>query len=224
VSFDYLGILRRDLAAFHGHLGADLSAPVAHCGDWTVRDLAHHLGTGNLWAAAAVTEKRGDHRPPPPRHGVADWFADTARTLTDALAADPATEAWSFAPPHTVGFWRRRRCLETVVHRWDADHALGVPGTLDPALCGDGVAEVIEVFVPRMVQRGVATEPRAAVRLTATDLGTSWVLGPGEPVAELTGTAPQLLLALWNRAPLPWATLTGDEPAARETLRGPLVP
>src|ERR1041384_2522796 len=106
---------------------------------------------------------------------------------------DPATEAWTFAPPHTVAFWRRRRCLETLVHRWDAQHALDRSGELDAALCGDGIAEVIEVFVPRQVKRGRATPPEAAVRFTATDLGASWVLGPGEPIAAMTGTADELL-------------------------------
>ncbi|WP_328471145.1 maleylpyruvate isomerase family mycothiol-dependent enzyme [Actinoplanes sp. NBC_00393] len=224
MGLDHLAILRRDLAAFHGFLGADLGVPVAHCGDWTLRDLAAHLGQGNLWAAAGITERRGDHRPPVPEGELGDWFAETARILTSALEADPATEAWTFAPPHTVGFWRRRRCLETVVHRWDAEHALGVSSELDPALCGDGVAEVIEVFMPRMIKRGLLVEPTSAVRLTATDLGEGWTLGKGGPVAELSGTAPELMLALWNRRPMPWDTLTGDEAAAREVLRGPLVP
>lgn len=53
---DYLAHLRQELAAFEARLGGDLSAPVEHCGDWTLYDLASHLGGGNLWAAAAVTE------------------------------------------------------------------------------------------------------------------------------------------------------------------------
>ena len=66
--------------------------------------------------------------------------------------------------------------------------------------------------------------PEAAVRLTATDLDASWTLGPGEPVATLSVTAQELMLALWNRLPMPWEQLTGDEDAARAVLRGPLVP
>jgi uncharacterized protein (TIGR03083 family) len=225
VDLDYLALLRHEDSLFLDCLGGDLTAPVEHCGDWTLRDLAEHHGQGNLWAAAAITERRGDHRPEPaPAEKIDVWYAETARVLGEALAADPSTEAWTFAPPRTVGFWRRRRCLEAVVHRWDAEHALGVPSRLDPALCGDGVAEVFEVFVPRMVKRGAATAPEAAVRFTATDLGDSWVFGPGEPVATLDGTAQELLLALWNRAPLPWDRLAGDHDAARAALRGPLVP
>jgi uncharacterized protein (TIGR03083 family) len=201
-----------------------LSAPVEHCGDWTLRELAEHLGQGNLWAATAISQRHGEYQPPPAPADIASWFANTARVLTDALTAAPSTQAWTFYPPHTVGFWRRRRCLETLVHRWDAQHALGISSQLDPALCGDGIAEVIEVFVPRQVQRGRAAEPKAAVRFTATDLDSSWVLGPGVPVATLSGTAQELMLALWNRLPLPWTRLTGDYDVAREVLHGPLVP
>jgi uncharacterized protein (TIGR03083 family) len=222
VELDHLEILRRELAAFPDCLSGDLTAPVEHCGDWTVRDLAAHLGQGNLWAAVAVTERRGDYRPSAAPAGLAAWFGETARVLTSALEADPDTEAWTFAPPRTVGFWRRRRCLETVVHRWDAEHAQGGPAAVDPALCGDGIAEVFEVFVPRQIRRGRCAEPSAAVRFTATDLGTSWVLGPGDPVADLAGPARDIMLALWNREP--WSRLTGDHEIARQALPGPLVP
>jgi uncharacterized protein (TIGR03083 family) len=223
MELDYLALLRTELTAFQYCLNEDLSVPIEHCGDWDLRDLAEHLGRGNLWAATAIRERRGDYEAPLAPDAISPWFADTARVLTSTLEIDPATEAWTFAPPRTVAFWRRRRCLETLIHRWDAQHGLGRAGELDAELCGDGIAEVIEIFVPRQVKRGRATPPEAAVRFTATDLGASWVLGPGEPVAELTGTAAELLLALWDRRPMPWETLRGDHDAARAALRGPLV-
>jgi uncharacterized protein (TIGR03083 family) len=224
VELDHLALLRQEFAAFQDCLSGDLTAPVEHCGDWTLRDLAEHLGQGNLWAATAIVEGRGDYQSPLAPGDIGPWFAGTVRALTDALAADPAAEAWTFYPPHTVGFWRRRRCLETLVHRWDAEHALGISSQLDPSLCGDGVAEIIEVLAPRQIRRGRATPPSAAVRFTATDLDASWVLGPGDPIATLSGTAEELLLALWGRLPMPWSQVTGDADAAREVLRGPLVP
>jgi hypothetical protein len=54
-SAGYLAHLRRELGVFEACLSGDLSAPVTHCGDWTLYDLADHLGGGNLRAAAAVT-------------------------------------------------------------------------------------------------------------------------------------------------------------------------
>ena len=122
-----LGHLRRELDAFRACLGGDLSVPVEHCGDWTLRDLAEHLGRGNLWAATAVTEGHGHggYAAVPEEPEAARWFQETSATLLDALDTDPSTPAWTFHPPNTVGFWQRRRCLETVVHRWDAEHTWG---------------------------------------------------------------------------------------------------
>ncbi len=230
--------LRRELDAFRACLDGDLSAPVEHCGDWTLRDLAAHLGEGNLWAARAVTERHGDHRPPAAPcepAALARWFEETAEVLTAALGAEPSTPAWTFHPPHTVGFWRRRRCLETLVHRWDAEHALGTPRPLDAELAGEGVAEVLDTMAPRQIARGRAAPPDHAVRLTATDTGASWTYGPGEPVAVLSGTAESLLLTLWGRAPDDpsdpdgpdggaASVWEGDEEAGRRVLSGPLVP
>ncbi|MEV6303362.1 maleylpyruvate isomerase family mycothiol-dependent enzyme [Actinoplanes sp. NPDC051861] len=219
---DHLALLRQELSTFAGYVDRDLSVPVEHCEGWTLRDLVVHLGEGNLWAATAVTEMRGDHRPAPPPEELGAWFDSSSRTLVKALEADAASPAWTFAEPRTVAFWRRRRWLETVIHRWDAENALGLPAQLDPAQSADGVAEVIEMFVPRQVRKGRCAPLPAAVRFTASDLGVSWLLGPGEPVATLTGTAPEIFLALWGRAP--WSALSGDHDAARDVVRGPLVP
>jgi len=229
VSLDHLAHLRRELATVERYLDADLSVPIEHCGDWTLYDLVDHIGGGNLWAAVAVTEQRGNHKPPPAPRDPADlvtWFRGTSDTLLAALEADPGTPAWTFFPPHTVGFWRRRRSLETLVHRWDLEHALGIDHDVDPMLASDGVAEVIDTMVPRMVRRGRLVAPEQAVRLAATDTGMSWVLGPGDPAGEVSGTAADLLLMLWGRLPrdheaISWA---GDREAVRAVLSRQLVP
>ncbi|NJC73517.1 maleylpyruvate isomerase family mycothiol-dependent enzyme [Planosporangium thailandense] len=226
---DYLTRLRSDLERFEACLARNLDTPVEHCGDWTLYDLADHLGRGNLWAAVAVTEKRNDRSAPVAPRDPAElvaWFRGTATTLLTALDAEPSAAAWTFAPPRTVGFWQRRRCLETLVHRWDAEHALGIPGDLDPQLSADGVAEVIDTFVPRQVKRGLLSAPARAVRLRATDTGAEWVLGPGDPVATISAGASALLLLLWGRlrADDPTLTWDGDREAAQAMLDSPLVP
>ncbi|WP_214415866.1 maleylpyruvate isomerase family mycothiol-dependent enzyme [Sphaerisporangium fuscum] len=225
----YLLHLRRELDAFRTCLDGDLSAPVVHCGDWTLRDLAGHLGGGNLWAARAVTERRGDYqRPEPPQDGaeLRRWYEEAAETLLDALDTDPSTEAWTFWPPHTVGFWQRRRCQETLIHLWDAENALGEPRPFDLELAADGVAEVFDTMAPRQVARGRSAPPAHAIRLHATDAGTSWTYGPGDPVAEIEATAETLLLMLWGRIPStdPEIAWSGDQEAAQKTLNGPLTP
>ncbi|MEU9123720.1 maleylpyruvate isomerase family mycothiol-dependent enzyme [Streptomyces sp. NPDC048506] len=221
--------LRRELDAFRACLDGDLSAPVAHCAPWTLGELAAHLAHGNLRAASAVTERRGDvpsPAAPDDPAGLLRWFDKASATLWAALNTDPTTTAWTFHPPHTVGFWQRRRCLEALVHRWDAQHARGTAGPLDPELAGEGVAEVCDTLAPRQTARGRAAPPSYALRLEATDTGASWTYGPGAPVATLAGTAPDLLLLLWGRIPAgaPAFAWEGDQRAGRRILDGPLVP
>ena len=225
----YLDHLRRDLGAFGECLAGDLAAPVRACGDWTLYDLADHLGQGNLWAAMAVTHQRGDYEGPAAprdRADLAEWFSGTAGVLLAALDTDPSASAWTIAPPPTAGFWQRRRCLETMVHRWDAQQALGIAGQLDPALADDGVGEVIDTMAPRQVRLGRRNAPSHAVRLCAGDTGSTWILGPGEPVATIRATAAILLLVLWGRLPAegPAITWEGDRRTARAALGGALVP
>ncbi|MEU9399981.1 maleylpyruvate isomerase family mycothiol-dependent enzyme [Streptomyces sp. NPDC048242] len=227
---DYLVELRRELDAFGAALDGDVSAPVEHCGDWRLADLAAHMGAGNLWVVTAVREGHGrgydEGAAPRDRAALKDWYAGTAEALVEALSVDPSTGAWTFSPPRTVGFWRRRRAQETLMHRWDAEHALGAATPMDPALAADGVAEVFDTMAPRMVAKGGAARPGQAVRITATDSGRHWAYGPGEPVAEVSGTAEDLLLMLWGRTPRDTGSVTwaGDRTAGLEVLAGPLVP
>ncbi|MFD6302626.1 maleylpyruvate isomerase family mycothiol-dependent enzyme, partial [Streptomyces sp. NPDC060223] len=64
-------------------------------------------------------------------------------------------------------------------------------------------------------------------QLDATDTGSTWTYGPGDPVAVLSGTAENLLLTLWGRR-LPRIdgalTWEGDQQAGQRVLDGPLVP
>jgi len=227
---DYLTELRRELDAFGATLDGDLHAPVEHCGNWTLLDLAAHVGAGNLMVVTAVKEGHGggydEDAAPREQAALKAWLAETSDALLEALSVDPSSEAWSIAPPYTVGFWRRRRCQETLMHRWDAEHALGSASPMDKALAADGIAEVFDTMAPRMIIRGRAVEPTHAVQITASDSGGSWTFGPGDPVAELAGAAEDLLLMLWGRKPrdsdsIDW---TGDRAAGLRVLAGPLVP
>jgi uncharacterized protein (TIGR03083 family) len=115
---------------------------------------------------------------------------------------------------------------ETLIHRWDAQQALEIPGELDPALADDEVAEVIDTMTPRQVRLGRRSAPSHAVRLCAGDTGSTWILGPGEPVATIRATAASLLLMLWGRLPAesPAIAWEGDRKTAQAALGGALVP
>ncbi|HZG03618.1 MAG TPA: maleylpyruvate isomerase N-terminal domain-containing protein, partial [Streptomyces sp.] len=213
---------------FRACLGGDLSVPVEHCGDWTLRDLAEHLGRGNLWAATAVTEGHGHggYAAVPEEPEAVRWFQVTSATLLDALDTDPSAPAWTFHPPEHGGL------LAAVPLSGDGGAPLGRRAHLgtvrpiDAELAGDGVAEVFEVPAPRMVARGRTAPPGHALRLTATDTGASWTYGPGVPVAAVSATAENLLLMLWRRLPADGEALAweGDRAAGQRVLDGPLVP
>lgn len=228
-SLPYLQLLRQESAVFSACLGHDLSASVPHCGDWTLRDLAEHMSQGNRWAAAAITDKRGDCEAPPAPQADAEvrgWFNASVDELLAVLDTDPAIEAWTFYPPHTVGFWQRRRAQEMLIHRWDAQNALGRVLPFDPEFAADGVAEVFDTMAPRQVKLGRAEPPCQALRLRATDTGQSWTYGLGEPAAEISATAEQLLLMLWGRVPADDSSISwsGDRAAGAAALAGPLTP
>jgi uncharacterized protein (TIGR03083 family) len=220
----FLAHLRKDFDAFEACLSGDLTAPVEHCGDWTLRDLAGHLGRSSLWAAVAIEEKRGDYKAPAAPGDLVDWLRGVRARLLRALDQDPSVPAWTFRPPRTVGFWQRRRCLETLVHRWDAEHALGIAGPLDAELAGEGVAEVFDTMALRQIDRRRAVAPSQAIRLVATDTGSSWTYGPDAPVATISATAENLLLMLWGRVSPDALEWDGDRPAGQAVLDGPLVP
>lgn len=227
---DLLAAVEREAAAFTAVLEtADLAAPVPACPDWDLTELAAHLAGTHRWARNAVVDGELRRDPTPSldrRETVVAWYRDSADRLLAALRGTPAgTPCPSFAGPvSTVDFWVRRQAHELAVHRHDAEQAAGTPAPLEPELSADGIAEVLEVMVPRMRQRGVLGPLPAAVRLEQSDGEGHWVVGDGEPVATARAEAAALLLLLWGRAGLDDVELSGDVAAARAVLSAPLTP
>jgi uncharacterized protein (TIGR03083 family) len=224
---DHLAHLRADADAVLAVLTmAEGSEPVAGCPGWSVRDLVEHLGGVHRWARDIVVTGRPG--PEPAAEGdLAAWFAEGAAALIETLAgADPAAATWSFTTDRTVGFWRRRQALETVVHRWDAQSAVGEPEPIDAVLAADGIGEVAELMLPRQVAKERIPPLPGAVRIAASDLEASYVLGDGEPQATVTAAAEVLLLLLWHRVgPAdPRLRIDGDAALADQVLRLALAP
>ena len=115
--------------------------------------------------------------------------------------------------------WARRQCHETTIHAVDAMAAArgSVPAAAETwihaELAADGVDELLMGFVPRRRSGLELPEPRTVVVRT-TDTRQAWTLragdgrttsSVGEPAegapadVELSGTAAQVYLALWNR-------------------------
>jgi uncharacterized protein (TIGR03083 family) len=206
---------------------ADPEADVPSCPGWSVTDLVDHLGGVHQWARHAVVVGTPDGQPVSPAPGVdlASWYAGHATALREALAGDPAAEAWTFGTEQTAGWWRRRQVHETTMHTRDLLDAAGrvAEWDLDPDLAWDGVHEVATEFYPRQVRLGRSEPIPGTLRLVATDIaaGAAGVdpvdIGEAEPVVEVRGTAADLLVLLWKRR-------TSDDPAAAALLALPITP
>jgi uncharacterized protein (TIGR03083 family) len=213
--------------------GADLTAVVPTCPDWTVDDLVRHVGTVYLHKVECM--RLGTHPDPWPPAALAD---EESRALLDrgysALAAEFSSRAsespaftW-YGPDQTVGFWIRRMAQETVIHRVDAEFGAGVATAPIPAdLAHDGIDEFLVAFVEYGTQtwadeftellgpadgRSVRVEtPDAAWLITLTPeavhVRTSDVDGADTVVR---GEPADLLLWLWNRADDDVVTASGD--------------
>jgi uncharacterized protein (TIGR03083 family) len=81
------------------------------------------------------------------------WLVAGARRLGQAVReVGPQTEVWSWSQDHTAGFWLLRTTHDTLVHRVDAELAVGREAAVDPDLAADGVADLLAMFavLPRV--------------------------------------------------------------------------
>ena len=176
------------------------------CPGWDVRALAAHIGT--TWSWSAPDRARAAPGAGAVRHAratsaddeVQPYLENSLETLLDALGCcPPDAEVWGFGPrPRTAAFWRRRQAMETVVHRVDAELAVGEPPRVQAAVAVAGLGEIVEVTIPR--QHYKKEPPPGQLRLIATDTGDEWTYGdPAGGEGTLTGTAEDLYLVLWGR-------------------------
>jgi uncharacterized protein (TIGR03083 family) len=236
----WIGALRTEAPAFRAAVAdAPGDAPVPSCPEWTVAKLIGHLGSVYRYVAGHVG--RGVTTPPPVRlkdqpappadADLLTWWDEQYQNLVNLLdGLDPELPAWNWAPQgKRVAFWHRRMAHETAVHRWDAQFATINAEPIEPKLAADGVAEVLDTWLPAGRRLG-PTDVTGLVGLTATDLDHAWLvrLRPGGGVALLDtntlldtdehhqravarGTASDLMLALYGRVGLDVLDLTGDE-------------
>lgn len=157
------------------------------------------------------------------------WLREGSDALLAALTAlDPDAPTWHPFPvePKRAGMWRRRQAQEASVHRWDAQRAIGMTPSIDPAFAEDGVDEYWTVMLPRMLLRQQRATPPTRLAITLTDTGGRWtvdgssglpVVGPVDADAVLEADAETMLLRLWGR-PADEIVVHGDERVAAEWL------
>lgn len=201
--------------------GRDMSVSVLTCPGWDLARLVTHTGGVHRWVAAMVrdlAERRYDRDGmdmglPADPGGYAAWLGEGATFLPEALLSrDPEAPMWSWAGEKRVRFWSRRMLHETLVHRVDAELALGVPVVIDEHVAADGVEEFLDVL-PYVRWNPDVAEIRGGgetISLQA-DTGAGWVitldpdrfhyrrsLQPGT-VTVLAATSADLLQVVWGR-------------------------
>ncbi|MEU8890547.1 maleylpyruvate isomerase family mycothiol-dependent enzyme [Streptomyces sp. NPDC048442] len=205
--------------------GADLATPVPGCPGWTLLDLVRHTGSVQRWFAALL--RRGvqsrpesrevDLRLPEQEEDYPDWLVQSADEAAEAFATiDPDAPMWVWGADAHARFWIRRMLFETLVHRADAELALGQRPVIDAALATDGVDEFLvnlpfaTPFAPKTAQLRGAGE---TLRFRTTDTGADWLVrlhpdsfgveeqGPAGGAADATveGAAADLLLLMYGR-------------------------
>ncbi|GGU97277.1 hypothetical protein GCM10010260_36330 [Streptomyces filipinensis] len=206
--------------------GADPAVAVPSCPDWTLADLTRHVGSLQRWFCTLLT--RLVQEPPRSRdvelglpenpRDYPDWVADGVPGVAAVLRdTDPGAPMWVWGEDRHARFWARRMLFETLVHRVDAERAVGVEPDLDPVLAADGVDEFLVnlphagLFAPGVTKLRGDGETLA---FRCTDLGEEWRVrldpdgfrlvqreaGEAEPVtAAVRGQAGDLLLLLYGR-------------------------
>jgi uncharacterized protein (TIGR03083 family) len=198
---------------------SDPSRPVPQYPGWSMTDLATHVasihGRTTLICHDHPTERISAPRLPEGQD-VFDWYEANLEGMLAALEeTDPEIPVWGFADASTIAFWERRMVVETGVHRWDAEQAIGDEMPLPEVVAAAGLDEYAGMWVPRL-------GAMPAIEVTATDLGRTWVFGSLGPTSEIKGTASDLYLRLMSR-PSP-VTLPEDWGAAVDALEGPPKP
>jgi uncharacterized protein (TIGR03083 family) len=201
--------------------GADMSTPVPSCPEWDVAELTRHTGRVHRWVRHLVSTRatqmvRWKDIPmdvPDSSQHLPAWLAAGAEPLVAELSVDPSTAVWTFSPDQTVGWWGRRQLHETVVHRCDAQLALGVEPTVETEIALDGIDELIRGLLPHSgAPKKLAALGRAgdSLHVHATDGAGEWTVvftdsgftaeaGHSKSTVAVRGTATDLLLLLWNR-------------------------
>ena len=209
----------------------DQSLPIPTCPEWTLRQLATHVGRAHRWAAE-ITRTRSDA--PIPFREVPDgklpddraeqcaWLRAGAARIVGAVREAGSDLVWSFAGPAPAGFWIRRMAHETLVHRADAQLAAGAEP--EPAIEAEVAADAIDEWLMLLAgglgdpgERAKALPAGAGLHVHATDDGLGgrgeWMIrhdaggltvepGHGKGDAALAGPAASLLLVLMRRRPV----------------------
>ncbi|GAB3075160.1 maleylpyruvate isomerase N-terminal domain-containing protein [Pedococcus soli] len=195
---DLLRLIDERSVAFRAAIAAapDLDAQVPTCPDWTLRDLARHIGMGRFtWGATvasgpeatAKATPEGVPEMPQDRDELVAWLEAAAQALLDALSeVDAERRCWvpwtDSQSPATCGAVARHQVQEIAIHTHDAQLTAGVPEPLPEDVAVDGVEE----FLVTCVATTFAWPHEPAVLDYVVDEGAAWRIRLNADGAQVT--------------------------------------
>ncbi|MEV5608558.1 maleylpyruvate isomerase family mycothiol-dependent enzyme [Streptomyces sp. NPDC052225] len=234
---DLLRLIDDRSAVFRAAVAAapDLDVQVPTCPDWTLRELAAHLGEGRrAWAATvaagpdatAKSAPRDASRAPRETDALLAWLAASTQELLDELrAAGPERGCWTWwgtsQTPRTVGAVARHQLHEVAIHTYDAQSAVGAPLPLPDEVAFDAIEEFLNTCCttttawphkPATLDSRTAEGPSWRQRLDADGVSVTRLPASGAEPADAGVQAPaaDLALVLYGRRPLDSVHLEGD--------------
>jgi uncharacterized protein (TIGR03083 family) len=228
----------RDVAA------RDLTAAVPSCPGWTAANLVGHVAEVYLHKTEAMRLAAWPDPWPPELSGeepIALLDRAYAALTAEFAARAPGDKAatW-YDPDQTVGFWIRRMAQETVIHRLDAELALGeTVAPIPDDLALDGIDEVLHLFLAYGSQVWAeyfasALKGKPGYTISIRVPGGGWLVTTSESGVEVvnndaaeadatvSGAPDAVLRWLWARGEDSALTIHGADEAVAE-LRGLLV-
>ncbi len=207
---------------------SDRSAEVPGCPNWTTADLLGHMGS--VWRMLTLYVDglptgpiREPGIPDPPAGEAVVGFArgGLSGLMTAMAGANPDSLVWTFGSDKTVAFFVRRAHLETLLHRVDAEAAVGAPTHVAELEAADAVDELLEVFYRS------DGPPSGSLHLHQTNGDGEWMLEviDGSIVvrrehskgdAALRGTGEELMLVMWGRRSVDGLESFGDRSIIEE--------
>lgn len=201
---------------------AGVGAAVPSCPGWTVGDLLYHLYEVQYLWNRVTSERRdsfeGMQMPARPADeqlvGLVRGEHAGYAAMLRAFPAETPISTWT--GPQQLSWLIRRMAQETAVHRVDAELASGVAMPIDATLASDGIDEFLEYFLN--VHHGAVG---GSVHIHCTDVAGEWTIRETTDGFEVSrehakgdcairGTAHDILMALWRRAPLSNCDVVGD--------------
>lgn len=168
-----------DLLALAAQAGPAQRVPT--CPDWDLMGLLAHVGTVHHWVDNMVSTRASGPRSPddngPPSmdpDALMTWYREGLDSVIATLSTtDPDELVWNWFDrvPAPARFWYRRMALETSVHRWDGENAVGVAHPIATELAVNGLDEFLG-FVAMWLPRRPVPGLEGTLHLHATDTDT----------------------------------------------------